>query len=227
MWRCEDCVSGRIDILPDDVNLPYDREDYNNYTRIFTIGVFGYTVGIEYELVVILNDPVPIYAIQMCETAELYPAEESKRSNSSPQSKSECHISHSNIVAGGYSYYSVSLAETCSKGDEIVVFISYASNYVSVSSSEVLKLFEKKQSMLDQRQVNMVCGRGVYTADTFPIYGSNSLPEEDHHQTLFPIVFISQSCKYPSADNYSWRVRVSIKLSYFHSHPHNLIGFWM
>lgn len=203
MWRCEDSVSGRIDILPEDVNLPYDRDDYNNHTRIFTIGVFGYTVGIEYELVVIVNDPVPIYAIQMSDPAELYPAEENKRS-SSQQLKREGHVSRSNLVAGQYCYHSISLADAHIKGDEIVVFISFASNIVSMPSSELMKVFDKEQSLLEQRQVNMTCGRGVYTADTFPIYGNNN-----EHTTAVPIVYISQSCKYPSADNYSWRVRVN------------------
>jgi len=208
VWRCEDSVSSRIDILPGDVNLPYDRDDYNNHTRIFTIGVFGYTVGLEYELVVMVNDPVPIYAIQMIDTTEFHPAEESKRSNSL-HSKSGCHVSHSNIVSGAYSYHSISLAEAKANGDEIVVVISCASNIVSMSSVELIKLLNKEETWLEQRQVNMTCGRGVYTADTFPIFGSNI-----EHTTQrcasetgapFPIVYISQSCKYPSADNYSWR----------------------
>ena len=240
VWRAVSSKCARIDILPSDASHPYDREDFNNDTRIYMIGVFSRSVGAEFQLTVRMSDPVKIFSLLLSDMVEFsdpskYLAdrkEKGKNDMLKTAPKSAYHFTHEAIVPGHYQYYSVPLvpstttATAISKGDEIVVVISTNSNISSLNGTALVSKLGRKDDISNKYLLETSRGRGVFTADTFSIFGTDgpslsttgedsrsfqneskdSFPHDYDIPSVLPIVYISQTCKYPSAEEYTWRV---------------------
>jgi hypothetical protein len=199
VWQSSLLEGGCIDVLPDDVNLPYDREDFTTDTRIFMIAVSCScpSTGMEYDLVVSSYDPIPITNISALR-----------------EGGEGDHASDWSLLSGEYRFHCVST--TIHRDEEIVLLCSVDLTLLSSPRGAI----DSASSVVDKYGVSVQHGRGVYTADTLGIYGprraSRSLDldtaineakrQEAGPSAVLPVVYLSTTCKYPTAHNYMWRV---------------------
>jgi hypothetical protein len=212
-WKSTDRDSNRIDILPNDPFLPDEDvlEEENDETfdkngnitrfssykssspKVFIIGVLGQADDdFPFEICVSFDTPIEIKSINLSQTNEIN--------------------QRLSVLPDKYSYFCIPIEP--SNRDELIVIISCNSTFISRKNEEIFAEMSKKNDLFEKHVVDLTYGRAVYTSDTFALYGaldgSNNLFsnqfQDDNESAVFPIVYISQNCKYPTAENFTWRV---------------------
>ena len=202
LWRSTDVGDDCIYIHPQDAKL--------SLGRTFVIGVIGYKDMNDFELSATITDPFPITYL-------------------SPDSRSDITILPNNVPT----YYAIKVSPY-QRGSLIVSLNPFIQGYTQSKDKHKKELIRDYSIELDLKDTKSVCdeanrrvynkyGRCVYTTDELAEIGvlANARQPNKHTDAavhfdlpssicmsskLFPVVYMSATCMFPSPQNYSWRV---------------------
>lgn len=234
VWSCVNLGVSRVDILPDDANLPENVTE----GRIFVIGVASNGSEEADFLLTVTTSPPPLctvfnFAPSTAPLDMAPPALPVKVNATGAESASGrrllncaergCTLDLA-LVEGEYLHFAVQLPDTesltsspAASPSSIAVLVHDAPGLANIAHATVVQQVSVP-ALIASEQVNLHCGLGVHAGDTLAAQGllsetpthSNSNSNSSRNVSgLWPVVYASADVLFPDRESFTWRVSYS------------------
>jgi hypothetical protein len=225
VWSCASSGTSRIDILPDDANLPADVMD----GRIFVIGVACNSEDADFELAVSTATPPACTVFNFASANETHSMAPPVSANPAKSGRTVLNCAERGctldltLVEGECLHFAVMLPDTLDQGSaksnpgSLVVLVHDVPGLASIAHATVVQQVNVP-ALAAAEQVNVHRGMGVHAGDTLAAQGllvdesrrgharGSSGPPSTTAAGLWPVVYASADVQFPDRECYTWRV---------------------
>jgi hypothetical protein len=235
VWSCVSSGTSRIDILPDDANLPADVKD----GRIFVIGVACNSAEeADFELAVSTTTPPACTVFNFASASETHSMAPPVSTNPAKSGRTVLNCAERGctldltLVEREYLHFAVKLPDTLDQGSarshpgSLVVLVHDVPGLASIAHATVVQQVNVP-ALATAEQANVHRGLGVHAGDTLAAQGllvdesrrgdargSSGFPPTTA-AGLWPVVYASADVQFPDRECYTWRVSGADSLFFY------------